>query len=1405
LQKWLKVRGIDKAVALDYLKGTTFSKRNGKHYSKSFNTDGKCKPKGNLLQLLVQLSLLSKEGHCPASDNDWQNYAEEFFCLQEIGKLASCLPVSEERAAAVSRVNELLPDSSKFDAARQEFISSCGQERAKLLQRAGEVLQTWAKELQPDRFLLLLQYRQQACMHGLNAQLAFPVDRGTPWANSSEGPEHLRTLLKGFGYARTSSAYPAHLALDAAARAAGVEAAAVRKALMQVIQGQFMADMLHDTKRTSASWQQYMQGGSTGATPSDGDLGFDAWMRGIAIALRKASKKVEVLYVCDPGASAVWAYPALDGHFSVKQKLRSGGTGRLYPAGSCLPAYKLELGWDMFPKLEEGAVVLWMEGDNNSVFPVISGAAQGSTSADTSELGELQFSLVQRTDRSFVGKDYSTVIQCKTLEGKGGSTRAVVKSVTVPFALRPEWLIPGQVCHGTEPEMQWVKWQGKKLNDSDLLSMWNEWIEGVAFDQKRTAPLSMLEHPELAGIWRALGSMRTDVNFRKVVIYSLHRRMLGAPRSLTELADNTWHNPMELAAACESLYEAVDASYAGTNSTRYRRDSVSQLARYVIPKFLNELQPSRYEEFCVAQRIPLFGITSITDAVPAVTALAAAAAAGSAASMVGISGASTGSAAATEPIPSTGAAGSSAPAIITAAGLVLAPVGGPTPAAGSAVSHAPAAATGPAPPVATCTAMAAAAAACSPVPAAAAAWSPVPAAAAAAWSPVPASEAASSPVPAAAAACSPSPVAAAWSHALKVSAAAAVSQPPAVPTGAAPALATIVGAVCASEAVAVHTASAAAVALGDGAASRHGDANVAVQPAAKKRRLKKEEPVTISDDEDEVVALPWQDGAACSSGTKLSVRYQGFKAVYPCQEGPSTVQVLPADLDQLADEQFLNDTNVDFYMRYVMEGLSADQKARCFFYNSFFYTKLTQQVPDLKEKPQDVKDKAKHERVKKWTKDHNIFEDDYLFIPVHGGLHWTLVIVCYPGRLAVNNVGSSCSSGASPGSGVVQGMPLDGSTVGKGKTPCILHLDSMAGGHPSAPIFKVVRAYLQHEWARKHSPQECKPHAQPVAGLEEQGLEGIAVTSKTMPALRLTTLPKQENHYDCGLFMLTYLEYFIHGGPGDVDINALKSRSGGGNSGQFLQQEWVPGQVAGPLRAHLRCLIYEHMLQQAPTEAHGSAAYRSMQEEVDSHAQLPMRPDARYLTPAQFKLVACEKTRGQASNAQNRNGTKQIRQQQRGRKQRAGADAPRNIGAAVAASPGNGSKGQDCQGAMGEGPGAEAVAVQRRSSGRRRQAPTGNDIWAMGDVLEGLSSDSEEDAGLRPAKKQRAAQAHEDLWEPDDADLRAAVTAGGQHMVQSRANEQATLLGKRPNKPTITRVPEGSREWMNAPMHFRTK
>ena len=43
---------------------------------------------------------------------------------------------------------------------------------------------------------------------------------------------------------------------------------------------------------------------------------------------------------------------------------------------------------------------------------------------------------------------------------------------------------------------------------------------------------------------------------------------------------------------------------------------------------------------------------------------------------------------------------------------------------------------------------------------------------------------------------------------------------------------------------------------------------------------------------------------------------QGLKALYPEDGGPGSVEVVPADLDRLQPGEFLNDTIIDFYMRY---------------------------------------------------------------------------------------------------------------------------------------------------------------------------------------------------------------------------------------------------------------------------------------------------------------------------------------------------------------------------------------------------------------------------------------------------------------------------------------------------------
>lgn len=38
----------------------------------------------------------------------------------------------------------------------------------------------------------------------------------------------------------------------------------------------------------------------------------------------------------------------------------------------------------------------------------------------------------------------------------------------------------------------------------------------------------------------------------------------------------------------------------------------------------------------------------------------------------------------------------------------------------------------------------------------------------------------------------------------------------------------------------------------------------------------------------------------------------------------------------------------------------------------------------------------RHLRVTKWTKNVNIFEKDFIIIPINEQSHWFLVIICYP-------------------------------------------------------------------------------------------------------------------------------------------------------------------------------------------------------------------------------------------------------------------------------------------------------------------------------------------------------------------------------------------------------------------------
>lgn len=105
------------------------------------------------------------------------------------------------------------------------------------------------------------------------------------------------------------------------------------------------------------------------------------------------------------------------------------------------------------------------------------------------------------------------------------------------------------------------------------------------------------------------------------------------------------------------------------------------------------------------------------------------------------------------------------------------------------------------------------------------------------------------------------------------------------------------------------------------------------------------------------------------------------------------------------------------------------------FFNSFFFKKLTEQAGEPASSSAS-RHEQNHERVRKWTKvclllptpheqhsllrlqnrsimclclqGKDIFEKNYLFVPIHDHLHWSLLIVCHPAAFLLQNGHTSC-------------------------------------------------------------------------------------------------------------------------------------------------------------------------------------------------------------------------------------------------------------------------------------------------------------------------------------------------------------------------------------------------------------
>ncbi|GIL69603.1 hypothetical protein Vretifemale_531 [Volvox reticuliferus] len=286
------------------------------------------------------------------------------------------------------------------------------------------------------------------------------------------------------------------------------------------------------------------------------------------------------------------------------------------------------------------------------------------------------------------------------------------------------------------------------------------------------------------------------------------------------------------------------------------------------------------------------------------------------------------------------------------------------------------------------------------------------------------------------------------------------------------------------------------------------------------------------------------------------------------------------------------------------------------FFNTFFL-KMLQEAPL---KPYNDNDS----RLMKWTKGVDIFPKDYIYVPIHGGIHWSLVLICHPSAI-INQLLQP------PVKKMAAGRALSKNGPDK---PLMLHLDSLSGTHDPAPIFQKLRWYLEQEWKWRmnNAMEESVPRTWknsflaagvqvPEVRFSKQMLPGISMASR---------LPQQDDSVDCGLFLLSYIDFFsaadpmyvlAAGGLDSTDVIVASPKPEAANPSTIMSKLWFSKQNTARLRSHMLVLMSKLMLGTLP--AH-DARYHRIKSAVEEYDKMLNIKGYRYLRPVEYLAFQTE-------------------------------------------------------------------------------------------------------------------------------------------------------------------------------------
>eukprot|EP00592_Proboscia_alata_P003477 CAMPEP_0194371010 /NCGR_PEP_ID=MMETSP0174-20130528/19348_1 /TAXON_ID=216777 /ORGANISM="Proboscia alata, Strain PI-D3" /LENGTH=1104 /DNA_ID=CAMNT_0039148789 /DNA_START=158 /DNA_END=3472 /DNA_ORIENTATION=- len=193
------------------------------------------------------------------------------------------------------------------------------------------------------------------------------------------------------------------------------------------------------------------------------------------------------------------------------------------------------------------------------------------------------------------------------------------------------------------------------------------------------------------------------------------------------------------------------------------------------------------------------------------------------------------------------------------------------------------------------------------------------------------------------------------------------------------------------------------------------------------------------------------------------------------------------DRDRLHPGEYLNDTLIDFWMRWIWRK-EIHSTSSVHFFTSHFFTTLHEEGPRA---------------VASWTakKNIDIFSKRFIFLPINRSLHWSLCVVVNPGHIdsIAMNIEEKNGKTIQNRDAVDQGV----CDAADAPLSCIIFLDSLKA-HKKNLIAKAVREWLNQEWARLKKSDNQSPFS--------------PVTMKVYDP----KIPYQSNGWDCGVFICRY-------------------------------------------------------------------------------------------------------------------------------------------------------------------------------------------------------------------------------------------------------------------------------------------